>query len=87
MVDFVSVIRQQPPPVDPGPHFGALFERLPPTYAGEVRRLFEYHCGDEANSESARAFVALACLVERHLMPFYGKLAEQDVAPDCGGIT
>jgi hypothetical protein len=87
MAELAVVIRQQPPPAEPGPHFAALFERLSPTNAGDVRRLFEYRRGDEAHSESARSFVELASLVERHLVPFYAKIAEPEVAPDCGGIT
>jgi hypothetical protein len=87
MAEVAAVICQQPPPAEPGPHFAALFERLSPTNAGDVRRLFEYRRGDEAQSEPARAFVELAGLVERHLAPFYPKIAEQGVPPDCGGIT
>src|SRR5437667_5884928 len=51
MAELAAVIRQQPPPAEPGPHFAALFERLSPTNAGDVQRLFEYRRGDEAHSE------------------------------------
>jgi hypothetical protein len=75
LADLVEVIRRQPPPEEPGPHFAALFERLSPTNAGDVRRLFEYRRGDEAHSGPARAFVELAGLVERYLSPFYAQIA------------
>jgi hypothetical protein len=81
MAELVAIIRQQPPPAEPSSHFAALFERLSATKAGEVRRLFEYHQGDEAFSEPARAFVELTSLIERHLAPFYAMVAEP-VAPE-----
>jgi hypothetical protein len=87
LADLVTVIRRQPPPAEPGPHFAALFERLSPTNAGEVRRLFEYHRGDEINSEPARAFVELAGLVERHLVPFYAKLTEPADAREAAALS
>lgn len=71
MAELAEVIRQQPAPAEPGPHFAALFERLSTTNAGDVRRLFEYHEGDEASSEPARAFVELVGIIEQHLLPFY----------------
>jgi hypothetical protein len=84
LAELAAIIQRQPPPGEPGPYFAALFERLSPTNAGDVRRMFEYHWGDEANSEPARAFVELAGLIERHLTPFYAKISAQTVAPDFG---
>src|SRR5262245_60477925 len=75
LAELAAVIRGQPPPAEPGPHFAALFERLSPANAGDVRRLFEYHLGDEAHSAPARAFLQLVALVECHLLPFYAKIA------------
>jgi hypothetical protein len=83
--ELATLVRQQPPPVAPGPHFAALFERLSPTNAGDVKRLFEYKRGDEADSGPARAFIELASLLEKHLIPFYARLAEQRVPPEPAG--
>lgn len=76
MAELAAIIRQQPAPAEPGPHFAALFKRLSATNAGDVQRLFEYHQGDEAWSEPARAFVELVGMIDRHLSPFYAKITE-----------
>jgi hypothetical protein len=75
MTELIARIREATPPATPGPHFGAFFERLSAGNAGDIRRLFEYHRGDEAHSESARAFMELIELLERHLVPFYWRIA------------
>lgn len=74
MRELVRIIRQLPPPVEPGPHFAALFE-WGPRGLGDARRLFEYRWRDEDHSESARAFVEMAGLIERHLSSFYEQIA------------
>jgi hypothetical protein len=79
MAELVAVIRRQRPPAAPGPHFAALFDRSQSTLA-DARRLFEYRLGDETQSEAARAFVELARLIERHLLPHYAKIAEPEPA-------
>ncbi len=72
--ELLAVIRQLPPPVEPGPHFAALFEWFPAATGRDVRRLFEYHRDDELHSPQARAFLELAGLIERHLAPFYADI-------------
>jgi hypothetical protein len=74
MTELAAVIQQQPAPATPEPHFAALFERLSPTNAGDVRRLFEYRQGDEAWSEPARAFLELVGIIEQHLSPFVARI-------------
>jgi hypothetical protein len=66
--ELVAVIRRQPPPEEAGPSLGVLFERLSPTNAGQVRRLFEYRVGDEASSEEARAFLQLVELLRPYVV-------------------
>jgi hypothetical protein len=75
VAELAAVIRRQKPPAEQAPHFAALFERLSPAEAGDVRRLFEYSRGDEVHSKAARAFVELAGLVERHVSPSYSTIA------------
>ena len=85
MAELGACLAGKPAPVEPGPHFAALFERLSPTDGGDVRLLLLYHQGDETHSDPARAFVELAALIERQLAPFYAKLAEHGVALGRGG--
>jgi hypothetical protein len=66
LVELLKLIREAPPPEELGSHFGALFERWPSANAGAVRRLFEYHRGDEESSLHAQAFVELVGLFEQH---------------------
>ena len=47
MAELGACLAGQPAPVEPGPHFAALFERLSPTDGGDVRLLLLYHQGDE----------------------------------------
>jgi hypothetical protein len=67
LAELLEVIRQVPPPAQPGRHFGALFERLSQSDAGQVQRLFEYRCGEEEHCPAARAFLELVGLFEPHL--------------------
>lgn len=70
MAGLIATILERLPPAESGPHFGALFERLPPPNYGEIRLLYEYRAGEEARSPRARAFVELARLLERNFSPF-----------------
>lgn len=74
MTELVEIIRRVPPPIDPAPCFAVMFERLSSINAGNVALLFEYRLGDECQSESARSFVELAGLLERHLSLAYSKI-------------
>jgi hypothetical protein len=73
---LIGIIRQAPPLDKPGQHFGALFERLSLSKAGDVRRLYEYQRGEEVHSLLAKAFIELVALLNQHLLPFYERIAE-----------
>ena len=67
---LIGILRQAPRLDKPGRHFGALFERLSPNKAGDVRRLYEYQRGEEVHSLLAKAFVELVALFNQQLSPF-----------------
>ena len=70
---LVKTIRHAVPPVQPGPHFGALFE-WGPQGLSDPQRLYEYRIGDETHSASARAFVTLVGLLKPSMRSFYPKI-------------
>lgn len=71
MAELVDVIRSLPTLSQPNSCFAVMYERLPPTGVVNVLHWLEYHQSDEHQTESAKAFVELVELLERHLKTFY----------------
>jgi hypothetical protein len=77
VIELVQIILRQPLNSERGPRFGALVEKLYIADTGKnTRLLYEYKLGDEANSESARAFLEFAGIIERHLSSYIAKVSE-----------
>ena len=75
MAELMDVIRRSPTLSQPNSCFAVMYERLSPTDVVNVLLWLEYRQVDEHQSESAKAFIELAGLLERHLKPLYNTIA------------